>query len=674
MAFDDEGTLRIKFDAGDMQKQVSAIAQQVSSSGQTPDMIAIHRKVFDDMTKAADALTKIELEKMRIQREILKISEMTAERGKKELEGLDKKLAMMKQINDQSANAHENIDNFIKEKQDDEWADRMRPNAYGGRGTVPPEEARKIEAADLSAQLRAYAPVFNKIASIGNNVGGAMQQSAWQGGTTSSAYGVIGAGLSEIPLIGSALAVYPNQMAAEERRSEERSRLRFGLFQSGGKRAYDAFEHSESITETDSRGVDARTGGRSFFEDLGVTPQQKASLIGGAEHVGVSGLQSQNELGTLQGIFGLGQEGLGAMGAAKRAGATDEKAISLLGSSLSLGVKTGLEQGRLFESFALVSKSMDSATHGMLNVTTALGVNEFIGGMGGAFRGDTAAAAGAQGALAGMASGAYGGGSEVFAVTAEMEAAPGLNWFAAKARANRPLAERGGAVINATVDKFLTVGGIRAAIASGDDIQIENAVMAHAQWAFPGMSEADKNFLIPLLKRRAGGGDVAAGGAITDLIGHLFGDRLKKGKRAFEAPAEEMLLQQRGAIGEQVMEGDVVSKLRGVIGDAIGGSVGRWIAPDEAVAPWHPAYSPVPAPGASKGKTGPASTPGPAPAASPAPTPTAATGPGPLTVNDPKKPTGAGRIDVFIHDNRVSVATNGPGFQPAGLVHTTGTV
>lgn len=678
MAFEDEISLKLKLDPTEYQRQIGSIeAQAKAARGMSVPEIA---------KGVSDAMMKDKLEALRIDREMQRLDELKPRERELELRFLEKKLAYYAQIK-KVTSLEKDISSYNKQEmsydassernQRKQWRDndsameRQAKEAAAAKASDERKSAKAARNAEKAAGIAAKKQeaaekdrtkqTLGTIGAVGSSVGGALQQSGYQGYTGSSVLNLAGAAMDQMGPYGQAFSFIPKLVGNDLKQIEERKEMRFAIWKKAGQEGYNTFDASEKPGRE-----------RAFYEQLGLDPGEKANLVAGSAAAGVKSQESLRSLGGLEGIYGLGKEGTQTLAAGRHGGLDDKQATAMLGNAVALGMQTGLEKGRFGEAFQLVNKSMEEATHGLLNVTTALGVEKFIGGMGAGYQGGSAAGAQAQSVLSGITSGAYGGASNVLALQAEMRFDPDLDPFGAKMRAARPIKERDPRVINFMVDELVNQKGVSEAIASGNKGKIDTAISHAAMLLYSDMPAADQNSLIDIAKRRLAGGagaDIEAGGKEVQAQGLEETAKLRAGAKGTPLP-EDSAIAVKHAQGKRAGSWIWRTLKQSFWGDDSwrGEDEGKGLLFDSSSAESEPAPAAPPdvrpAPAVSLPDSTPVST--------PSDTSSSSSGePAPLASNTTT--TGVnGRIEVFIFDGRTVIKSTGSAFGPPGMVSTTG--
>jgi murein DD-endopeptidase MepM/ murein hydrolase activator NlpD len=233
------------------------------------------------------------------------------------------------------------------------------------------------------------------------------------GGTTSAGIGVA-ADIAQMGAMFTPWAIPVSQalrLAQMKEASQERwADVRMNLFKEVGDTGRQAF-HDVTWRQFDDEMSPVK---------YGLNDEETAQLIRGlGKGTGnIKGGQLHTMM-RLQGLMGLGSEGIGLLSGLERAGVdTSKQEIDAIGAAIGVAAATGLERGRLGESFQAMTKAAQSIVHGQADLKSIAETQAFIGLMGPQYKGDTAAHGVAESALKTLAGGQGSGFSDFMSLRA----------------------------------------------------------------------------------------------------------------------------------------------------------------------------------------------------------------------------------------------------------------
>lgn len=165
-----------------------------------------------------------------------------------------------------------------------------------------------------------------------------------------------------------------------------------------------------------------------------------------------TGLDNLKDLMKLQGVMGLGTEGINLLGATERTGGMP-KDIDIIGSAIGVAMASELERGRFGEAFDNLTKAAQSITHGQADIKAIATGETFISLLGKEYAGATGAHGAAQQTLQQLASGQGGGFSSFMALKAA-GFGEGKDYFSAQLSLARGLDAKGGVSTESIVKQY----------------------------------------------------------------------------------------------------------------------------------------------------------------------------------------------------------------------------
>jgi hypothetical protein len=235
--------------------------------------------------------------------------------------------------------------------------------------------------------------------------------------------------------------------------------------------------------------------------------------------------------------FDMMDEGIGLMGAVKRAGGNVGEAaqLNILGLAIGMAAASGLEQGRWGEAMAAMTRMVSSIQHGKIDADRIANTQAYINNLGANYQGDTAAHRSMEKSISEVHSGAHGGIEGVLALRRQMAQAGSY----AGARTQRALDMQEGNADVHSLDWWLERPYIKAAIASGDEREAMSAA-GTAVMNGSSMSELQWMDLIKAQRRGRSTSDVVPSSAVDSVkreiaTGARFGGLSDPLSRAAEA-------------------------------------------------------------------------------------------------------------------------------------------
>lgn len=263
---------------------------------------------------------------------------------------------------------------------------------------------------------------------------------------------------SSIPLVGQFLGVVSNTM----QQRDEALRNSLGIFRGGGTESWRSFH--DLMTN--------RTGGIDTAKHFGIDRSEAANLQMLTARAGMSRVDaSQSGAFGLQGIYGLGAQGINTQGSFMKGGG-DGPAFAQV---LALAIGTQLDRGRWGEAFDAISKAAGRITTGNVDTQGTMGMMNFIGNMGARFQGDSQA----SGQMVGMLQGMQGGSGGAYGNLAALQAAglgqSGVSFTDAWMRVQRGAAA-GGVGLRDVLKQYERLPAVQTYLSSGSERDLNTAV------------------------------------------------------------------------------------------------------------------------------------------------------------------------------------------------------
>ena len=280
------------------------------------------------------------------------------------------------------------------------------------------------------------------------------------GGSTSS----ILSGLGDMAMMGTAFTPWAAPVAGalktwsvSQADTEKWSDLRANVFREGGESARKALFLSQMAIGKEGMAGGVGEGGLISPYTYGLGAEEQAQLFRGyGKAVGRFESRIENtatgqrtrinneliDLMKLQGVMGLGTEGISLFGAKERAGAS-KQSLDVVGAAIGIAMSAQLERGRFGEVFNNLTKMTQSVIHGQADMKALVTGEAFINLLGEQYKGETGAHAAAQQTLQQLASG-QGSGLAGYMSLKAAGFGSGRSYFEAKTAQARGLGAVGG--------------------------------------------------------------------------------------------------------------------------------------------------------------------------------------------------------------------------------------
>lgn len=298
---------------------------------------------------------------------------------------------------------------------------------------------------------------------------------------------------------------------------EERDRFlgeSTNAFRRGGFQSRDVLR---SMTQMGARDADENDDRRSLMGKTGVTRSEVAAMVEQMSGYGKPSIEGLQNLMKLQGFLGLGDKGIGVMGAMRRGG-SDIGEHDAFAQSLATAIGQNLDRGRWGEAFSAIARSAETISALGGDARSAFQMQQFVGSAGGRFTGDTTSNASMSGMMTGMLTGQGGGMANVFALQAagmgQTDPLTGKRVSYSEALFR---VQTGQVDLKTLIDRYRSVGAVKQYL---DDPR------------GPGKLQGAAVFLWTVLGRQYKMGDIA--GMLTAMSSDRMG-------RDFTAGAERML-------------------------------------------------------------------------------------------------------------------------------------
>lgn len=266
--------------------------------------------------------------------------------------------------------------------------------------------------------------------------------------------------VSQIPIAGQLLGAMTGPFHQVMQQNDEFKNMQYELFRDVGE---DAMNTLTNMWTDDSKR-------EQFIKRYGFSRGETQQLIQAGYRGGIGGGPGRNRavetIMSMQGQLGLGTEAAGTMGALRRGGLQPGQETEVMANAIGIAVATGLERGRWGEMLTMWQRAAQSSVDTDIAWRDVAAQQQFIGGLGGRFRGDTPAAQSMDAALRGMASNAQ----SPLALRAAMQATGG-DYFAATARMARAAEQPDTQMQEAIIDQLIqtSIGRTWLAMPDGPD-------------------------------------------------------------------------------------------------------------------------------------------------------------------------------------------------------------
>ena len=295
--------------------------------------------------------------------------------------------------------------------------------------------------------------------------------------------------VSQIPIAGKLLGAVTSPFHQVMKQNDEFKNMQYELFRDQGEDAMNAFTHmwvGDAYRD-------------QFVNRYGFSRGETQQLVGAAGRRGFRQGDGLETVLNMQGTLGLGQEAAETMGGLRRAGIKPGQETEALATAIGVAVSTGLERGRWGEMLTMWQRAATSSIDTDVAWKEVAAQQNFIGGLGGRFRGDTAAAQSMDQALKGMASNAQ----SPLALRGAMRLTGG-DYFGATARMARAGEQPDLELQESVIDQMMGTAGVQAWLAMPDGPDADRALDRLAGVASTFGTGLSQLKIATLLKARKG--------------------------------------------------------------------------------------------------------------------------------------------------------------------------
>lgn len=232
--------------------------------------------------------------------------------------------------------------------------------------------------------------------------------------------------VSQIPIAGQLLGAMTGPFHQAMEQNDIFKNMQYEMFRDVGEDAMNTL--TNMWVDEDKR--------KQITQRYGFSRSETQQLIQAGYRGGIGGGPGRNKaietIMNIQGQLGLGTEAAGTMGALRRGGLQPGQETEVMANAIGVAVATGLERGRWGEMLTMWQRAAQSSVDTDIAWRDVAAQQQFIGGLGGRFRGDTPAAQSMDAALRGATSNVQ----SPLALRAAMQLTGG-DYFAATARMAR---------------------------------------------------------------------------------------------------------------------------------------------------------------------------------------------------------------------------------------------
>lgn len=259
--------------------------------------------------------------------------------------------------------------------------------------------------------------------------------------------------LSQVPVAGRLLGAVTGPFHQVMQQNDEFKNMQYEMFRDAGPDAMNSF--TNLWTDDDYR--------EQFVKRFGLSRAETQQLVHASARRGIGQGQGMEEVLNMQGSLGLGTEAAETMGGLRRAGLRPDQGPEVMANAIGVAVATGLERGRWGEMLTMWQRAAQSSVDTDVAVAEVIKQQQFVGGMGARFRGDTPAAQSMYQALQQMTSNTQ----SPLALRAAMQLTGG-DFFGATARMSRSVEQPDTQLEERVVDQLLATSSARAWLAMPD--------------------------------------------------------------------------------------------------------------------------------------------------------------------------------------------------------------
>lgn len=393
---EDDVVFKVKGDFESFEQQADEVLRRLSEN--------------DQQGGAKARIMRLQAERLKIEKDLLDLESKREKTQKEDLKFQNQKLQFMQKV----VRLEEQSNNLSDQRQNKE--------------TKSQAEAREIEETKKKKREERNIEITQRVLGGLVDVAGVAQQAGFQGFQDSGVMNIIGSVLGKMPVLGGALQGAAGIFSGDMFRGEQRAILRLRMEQmlgTGGRGMFEGDDPSKG-------GLIIPRSGQSLHERMGLGAEDRARLLVGLGRAGTLGDQQYGAVAGLEGFKLLGGEGMGLLGASRRAGVTDSKQqLDILGDAIGIAMASKLDEGRWGELLTVLARSASSVTTGFLNQKNLIDQESFIQNLGPAFQGQTGSSNAARAALDSLRTGQAGPASNAFGIMAGMRAGESYaeSWF-----------------------------------------------------------------------------------------------------------------------------------------------------------------------------------------------------------------------------------------------------
>lgn len=299
--------------------------------------------------------------------------------------------------------------------------------------------------------------------------------------------------VSQIPIAGKLLGAVTSPFHQVMQQNDEFKNMQYESFRDGGEDAMNTF--TNLWVDDDKRNRLVKRYGFSRGETQQLVQSGYRRGVGG-DRGGGSAIET---ILNMQGQLGLGAEAADTMGGLRRGGLKQGQETEVLANAIGVAVQTGLERGRWGEMLTMWQRAAASSIDTDVAWKEVAAQQQFIGGLGARFKGDTPAAQSMDQSLRQMASNVQ----SPLALRGAMQLTGG-DYFGATARMARAAEQPDTELQERIIDQMMGTAGVRAWLAMPDGPDADRALdrlAGVAQTFGTGLSQLK---IITLLKARKG--------------------------------------------------------------------------------------------------------------------------------------------------------------------------